>query len=182
MAQIVDVFRSGCEMYEFRNPGDFAISAESFLQKIFDSLDVVVGARFYRFYRDPIRFGEFINDSVETPERSRRKTRHFPDFRLGGKCFKPLDFDTYPQADQSEFAEKKAQRFNFAAIAPIERRKCGKGRERHDFAQGNSGYLNMRSMKLGLSPELFTTSGVWRTAIRRYILFGNGAGHTYFLK
>ena len=48
MRQIVDVLRSACEMDEFRSTRYFDDVRESFLQPIFDRLDVVIGRTLIR--------------------------------------------------------------------------------------------------------------------------------------
>ena len=107
-------------MDEFGDFRDFGIAGETVLQEILDGFDVVIGARLYGFDRRAVGFREGADDFVECLESRRGELRHFLDGGFGGERFEPFDFDLDAVADQPEFAEVAPQRFDLAAVAPVE--------------------------------------------------------------
>ena len=122
VAQVVDVFGSAREVDELGDLRDLGVARETFLQEVLDGLDVVIGARLYGLDLGAVGFGEAADDRVERFERGGGELRYFLDGRFGGERFEPFDFDQHAVADEAELAEIRSQRFDFAAVAPVERR------------------------------------------------------------
>ncbi len=130
VGEIVDVFRRAGEMDEFAGAGDLRHTGETFLQPVFDRLDVVVGRALDRL--DPLSVGDAeVTSCLRNLLASRRaEWADFDDAGLVGKRLEPGQLDTDALADQRVFAEMFGKCGDLAAIPAIERRQRCKGGKR----------------------------------------------------
>src|SRR5258708_195187 len=131
MAKVVDVLGSAGEMDEAGDAGDFVVVGELFLEPVLDCLDIVIDARFDLFYRLTIDDREVAHDSVQLPNRGRRKGGNVFECFRGAQRFEPFDLDQNAEADESEFAEVIREPGNLVPITAIERGQGGESGKRH---------------------------------------------------
>ena len=126
---VVDVFRGATEVDELGDAHHLGIVLETFLEPVFDSLDVVVRRRLDLLHLVGIRYGETGNHQVEFGDGVAGERRHFGDLGRGGQRLEPFDLDADTVADQAEFGKMGAQRLDLGGIATVERGKRRQGAE-----------------------------------------------------
>ena len=118
-------------MDELGDLGDLGIGGELSLRKYSIALTSWLVRASIALTAAPSASEKPRDERVEFFDRGGREFGHFRDRGLGGERFEPLDFDLDAIADQPEFAEILPQRFDLAAVAPVERRQGRKRGGRH---------------------------------------------------
>src|SRR3954449_12477876 len=152
VGKVVNVLRCAGEMDELARRSDLDTIFQPFPKPIFDSLDVVVRARFYELDCVSIRFGKICGETIELIKGRIGESRHFRDSGGEGQRLEPFDFDLHAVTNQSKFAEIRPESRDFAVVTPVQwrqgRKRRRKRRRIHVFDPGFTGKIILTHVEL----------------------------------
>jgi hypothetical protein len=121
VGEIVDVLGGAGEMDELGDGLEFRVAGNLLLEEVLHRLHVVIGGALDILHPARVLLAEAGHDAVEHVDRMAAQGRHLGDRLVGRECLEPGHLHLHAIADQTEFAEHRAQCLGACAIAAVHR-------------------------------------------------------------